>query len=152
MLPTKGTRVRERTVKGQLTGRTKRAAGMFEPPAAGRAAVPRVQRGRGGGLAVVVPEERRRLAAAQRCCGRVTDEKAMEFGRACIRLISEKTEASIAVSYLPHVVRKAVVLVNLEAADKLGVASLPSILLFASVGRAGGGFLGSLSPVNGASA
>ena len=46
----------------------------------------------------------------------------------------------------------AVVLANLEVADKLGVAFLPSIPLFASVGGAGGGFLGFLSPAHGASA
>ena len=44
-----------------------------------------------------------------------------------------------------------VVLANLEVADKLGGASLPSIPLLASVGGAGGGFLGFLSPANGAS-
>ena len=45
-----------------------------------------------------------------------------------------------------------VVPANPEVADKLGVAFLPSIPLFASVGDAGGGFLGFLSPANGASA
>jgi hypothetical protein len=44
-----------------------------------------------------------------------------------------------------------VVLANLEVADKLGVAFLPSIPLFASVGGAGGGFLGFLSQSRGAS-
>ncbi len=41
---------------------------------------------------------------------------------------------------------------NSEVADKLGVAFLPAILLFASVGGAGGDFLGFLSPSYGASA
>jgi len=45
-----------------------------------------------------------------------------------------------------------VVLANPEVADKLGVVLHPSIPLFASVGGAGGGFLGFLSPANGASA
>jgi hypothetical protein len=45
-----------------------------------------------------------------------------------------------------------VVLANPEVADKLGVASLLSIPLFAFLGCAGGGFLGFLSPANGASA
>ena len=45
-----------------------------------------------------------------------------------------------------------VVLANLEVADKLGVAFLPSIPFFASVGGAGVGILGFLSPANGASA
>jgi hypothetical protein len=44
------------------------------------------------------------------------------------------------------------VLANPEVADKLGFASLPSIPWFASVAGAGGGFLGLLSPANGASA
>ena len=44
-----------------------------------------------------------------------------------------------------------VVLANLEVADKMGVASLLSIPLFASVGGAGGGVHGVLSPANGAS-
>jgi len=44
-----------------------------------------------------------------------------------------------------------VVLANLEVADKLAVAFLPSIPLFASVGGAGGGFLGFLSQSHGAS-
>ena len=48
--------------------------------------------------------------------------------------------------------RLTVVLANLEVADKLRVASLPSIPLFASVGGAGGGFHGVLSPSCGASA
>ena len=48
--------------------------------------------------------------------------------------------------------RLTVVLANLEVADKVRVAFLPSIPLFASVGGAGGGFLGFLSPANGASA
>jgi hypothetical protein len=48
-------------------------------------------------------------------------------------------------------VRASVVLANLEVADKLGVAFLPSIPLFASVGGAGGGFLGFLSQSRGAS-
>jgi hypothetical protein len=43
-----------------------------------------------------------------------------------------------------------VVLANLEGADKLGVAFLCSIPLFASVGGAGGGFLGFLSQSRGA--
>jgi hypothetical protein len=43
------------------------------------------------------------------------------------------------------------VLANLEVADKLGVAFLPSIPLVASVGGAGGGFLGFLSQSRGAS-
>jgi hypothetical protein len=43
------------------------------------------------------------------------------------------------------------VLANLEVADKLGVAFLPSIPSFASVGCAGGGFLGFLSQSRGAS-
>jgi len=45
-----------------------------------------------------------------------------------------------------------VVLANSEVADNLGVALLPSIPLFASVGGAGVGFLSFLSPANGASA
>jgi len=45
-----------------------------------------------------------------------------------------------------------VVLANPEVADNLGVALHPSIPLFASVGGAGGGFLGFLSPATGASA
>jgi len=45
-----------------------------------------------------------------------------------------------------------VVLANSEVADKLGVAFLPSIPLFASVAGAGGGFLGLLSRASGASA
>jgi hypothetical protein len=45
-----------------------------------------------------------------------------------------------------------VVLANLEVADKLGVAFLLSIPMFAFFGRAGGGFLGFLSPSYDASA
>lgn len=43
-----GPRENRRGAEGQLTGRAKRAAGMFGPPAAGRAAVPRFLPGRGG--------------------------------------------------------------------------------------------------------
>ena len=51
-----------------------------------------------------------------------------------------------------HISRTVIVVpANPEVADKLGVAFLPSIPLFASVGDAGGGFLGFLSPANGAS-
>ena len=44
-----------------------------------------------------------------------------------------------------------VVLANPEVADKVRVSFLPSIPLFAFLGGAGGGFLGFLSPANGAS-
>jgi len=47
---------------------------------------------------------------------------------------------------------QSVVLANPEVADKVRFALLPSIPLFASVGGAGGGFLGFLSPACGASA
>ena len=46
----------------------------------------------------------------------------------------------------------AVVLANLEVADKLGVAFLHSIPMFAFPGCTGGGFHGFLSPAYGASA
>jgi hypothetical protein len=47
---------------------------------------------------------------------------------------------------------RTVVLANPEVADKVRVASLPSIPLFAFLGSAGVGFLGFLSPAYGASA
>jgi hypothetical protein len=68
---------------------------------------------------------------------------------------SELREESTASRTFPSIGSRntaSVVLANLEVADKLGVAFLPSIPLFASVGGAGGGFLGFLSPAYGASA
>jgi hypothetical protein len=47
---------------------------------------------------------------------------------------------------------EAVVLANLEVADKVRVAFLPSISLLASVSGTGGGLHGVLSPSYGASA
>jgi hypothetical protein len=43
------------------------------------------------------------------------------------------------------------ILASFEVADKLAVAFLPAIPLFASVGGAGGGFIGFLSQLRGSS-
>lgn len=62
------------------------------------------------------------------------------------RAAQKQSHRGVAIVVVP------VVLANLEVADRLGVAFLPSLSLFAFVGGAGGCFLGLLSPAHGASA